>query len=172
MGRQLDALVLRLPGSRPDHARFLTLRGGAISFFSQKASQPADGTWRAVVESPGAVNVESRGVVVAAIQTTYITSPSRWLLWFVSRDSPGATVMFRTPAGATGTCTAGFRAFVVPPWMVAAASGILPALWLHRRVAPWRERRRATAGLCRACGYDLRASPDRCPECGERPATA
>jgi hypothetical protein len=57
------------------------------------------------------------------------------------------------------------RVWIVPCWMLAAGAGILPAVWLaglRRR----RARRRRGAGRCVGCGYDLRATPERCPECG------
>lgn len=39
----------------------------------------------------------------------------------------------------------------------------LLATVVRHRLQQRRERRR---GLCRRCGYDLRATPERCPECG------
>jgi hypothetical protein len=51
---------------------------------------------------------------------------------------------------------------------LAAATAALPAAWastlLFGRLR--RGRNASPAGLCPACGYDLRATPGRCPECG------
>lgn len=45
----------------------------------------------------------------------------------------------------------------VLPW----SGSILISRWRKRRLA-----HRQGAGLCPACGYDLRESAERCPECG------
>jgi len=57
------------------------------------------------------------------------------------------------------------RSVSFPYWMVVLVLGLLPSwrfVWLDVR-----RRRRRRAGLCVRCGYDLRASNERCPECGE-----
>ena len=57
----------------------------------------------------------------------------------------------------------GYWRLTVPCWFAAACAAALPTL-MSRRF--WRHRVRTRRGLCLNCGYDLRASPGRCPECG------
>ena len=59
-----------------------------------------------------------------------------------------------------------YWAISIPFWLPMLITVAIP-LWVA--AGQWRRRRRAGAGLCPMCGYDLRATPDRCPECGTIP---
>jgi len=50
-----------------------------------------------------------------------------------------------------------------PIWLTAMFFGLLPGFRAWRVISP---RRRRWEMRCDKCGYDLRATPDRCPECG------
>ena len=51
----------------------------------------------------------------------------------------------------------------LPMWMPVLLFGMWPAVWALRR------RRHRGPGYCPSCGYDMRATPQRCPECGTEP---
>jgi hypothetical protein len=53
----------------------------------------------------------------------------------------------------------------IPYWILASLTAMPAGWWMLRHL------RQPNPGLCPTCGYDLRASPDRCPECGRVPTT-
>jgi hypothetical protein len=63
----------------------------------------------------------------------------------------------RTPGGLSSSSV------VITYWPIAVLLSALPAL---RAIALFWHTGRARRGVCPDCGYDLRATPDRCPECG------
>jgi hypothetical protein len=56
-----------------------------------------------------------------------------------------------------------YTLIIFPLWLPAALFAALP---VARGALFVRRRRRVGEGCCRKCGYDLRATPDRCPESG------
>jgi hypothetical protein len=60
---------------------------------------------------------------------------------------------------------------VIPVWCIALFTGILPVVGGSRYVR--RQMRHANRfAVCVTCGYDLRATPEQCPECGAIPTKA
>jgi hypothetical protein len=62
---------------------------------------------------------------------------------------------------------------IVGPWYWPVIfTAVLPLIWLAMFVRDRRKRRREQQlHLCPKCGYDLRATPTGCPECGTSVAT-
>ena len=61
----------------------------------------------------------------------------------------------------------------MPTWFLLLVTGAWPLYRLLRFRARWHQRQnRRKLGLCPRCGYDCRATPDRCSECGTKIQTA
>ena len=96
--------------------------------------------------------------------------PAGWRWWFdgdeVTRDMNGYPPGFaarHSPYRDDPARPGDQWVLAVRPWLPAVVFAVLPAMWLRRFLKARRARR---LGLCASCGYDLRETPARCPECG------
>jgi len=122
--------------------------------------------------------VSQRGLLIVAASTHSFPRDRPPLGWwrYASQVSDVDLYLdqFDSSAGGSGLVLGfGFRSIVesgitygataLPHWFLALLFAILPVLHLRAAI---RSRRLNRAGHCPRCGYDLRATPQRCPECG------
>jgi hypothetical protein len=113
----------------------------------------------------GSVIVQRRGVPEAFMRLTLSDEMSgyaehRWLIggWDVIRMADARNGY---PVGTLLLWTLDLH-----DWFLCALF-VLPPVWYS--IVLVRRRRKMRVGLCVSCGYDLRATPNRCPECGVVP---
>ena len=143
---------------RPNSTWFLHAERGRLALVRQWMSPAPPPGWRGTTSRYGEVRVEGYGA-------------NGWMSYgaddLTGRLGFGHAVVGASVGLGGGSGMLRFRQnatyWMAPFWALLVVFGVLPAI-------EWsvfsRKRRRRASGACVHCGYDLRATPGRCPECG------
>jgi hypothetical protein len=110
--------------------------------------------------STGAGNCDLRPVPDSLFGRSGIITTMAWMPWDRMNVQSEPFAMVLAPV----------RSVFVPYWLILVSLTSVGFLSWRKRAVRMRAEHRRSHGLCEGCGYDVRASPDRCPECGAVPA--
>jgi hypothetical protein len=123
--------------------------------------------------SPG-VTVTTTGFQTLSRSTVTGIEFNSWNVFMGPWPSPEwyKPILIMTPAAAPSSSPGMAVSVIYMPLSTArAALAIFPAIWLvlalRRHLS-----KKPKEGHCAVCGYDLRATPEKCPECGTIQQTA
>ena len=157
-------------------AYFLASRGGGLRVMRQRATTSGPGIETARPDRLGFWQIGPKGALTIATRFGPADPDHRFLGFGWGRAQYRKTTDW-IGLGRTATVgtkperqimryTLDYAVLAVPYWALLLATGLAPSFWLRGRL---RRRRRIIGGRCVRCGYDLRATPGRCPECGATP---
>ena len=142
---------------------FLVSDGGRLAAARQSISPGVPpGPFRADATRLGRLSIASddQGSAMMSFDPDGV---DRTFLGFATADARGS---FGIGGITPSSYRAEFTLYAAPYWAIAGLAALPPVLVLVRRR---RTLRRLRFGRCTRCGYDLRATPGRCPECGAVP---
>jgi hypothetical protein len=156
-----DRWVLPGNGLRPLAENEMTWSAVSLSSYDGRIMIAKDVFWRRDVCEPPRAVVYTCG------------SPSAlWEAEWAGRGHFGLSEAYapqhiRWDWAASGAPNSAVHLYGVPLWQLLILLAALPTTqFLVALVRFGRAQQRRAAGCCPNCGYDLRATPDRCPECG------
>jgi hypothetical protein len=138
--------------------RWYTLPDGQSQRFRDAAIRVNDGGLLMVI---GAIDIPNNTPPAPPSKRGFSADFGDDPIWMIHRSrGHWPALEFSPPSGTAGWLCK----LIVPIWLISLLSAIPSALWLMRL-----RRRKPPVGICKKCGYDLRATPNLCPECGTIP---